>query len=369
MRILFLGDRSDIHTTLARELRRRGHECLVVGSADSYHGHEPDMVIRRGRYPGSGLVYATRLLSALPQLTGYDVIQCINPQFFSLRDGKLRYMLHELRKGNPNARLFLTLAQPDYYYVSACLGREKFRFSEYRTGEKPTDYARMCPEEERWLVLRSARDYAEWFYGEIEGAMATLPEYELASRHVLGDRLIYTGLPINVSELRERPFDAEGKLRILVGGRASAEVRDGVEEMREVARQVAAKHPDDVEVEYVTDLPWREYLEKAAEAHIVMGRLNGYSPGRESLSVLAMGRVAATGAQPEFYEALGAGETRRPIITMSPLDNDLAGTLERYVADRELLARMASEARAFVTEHFDVRSVADRFEAMYRRKG
>ena len=50
--------------------------------------------------------------------------------------------------------------------------------------------------------------------------------------------------------------------------------------------------------------------------------LYSYSPGTNAFQAMALGRVAATGAQPEYYEYIGEPDTGA-IIPLSPLVSDL----------------------------------------------
>ena len=43
MRILLLGEYSNVHATLAKGLRELGHEVTVASSGDSWKGYERDI--------------------------------------------------------------------------------------------------------------------------------------------------------------------------------------------------------------------------------------------------------------------------------------------------------------------------------------
>ena len=77
---------------------------------------------------------------------------------------------------------------------------------------------------------------------------------------------------------------------------------------------------------------------------------------------MALGRVAGTGAQPEFYEYIGEPELRPVICLSTPDAEEIKETLRRLILNPEPLAGMGREGRRIVEKHNDVRIVATRFE-------
>lgn len=146
MKILFLGDYSNLHGTLAAELRRRGHEVTLVSDRCGCMDVDNDIHLARRKGPFSGFDYLYRIFTLMPRFRGYDVVQFVNPHFFRLKPGKLMYFLRELRRHNGS--LFLSLAGNDHFFVKACVHGGIFRFSEFRIEKTPTRFARERAEHE-----------------------------------------------------------------------------------------------------------------------------------------------------------------------------------------------------------------------------
>ena len=127
MKILMLGDYSNLHACLAKELRRRGHEVTVVSDRGVYMQTQADMELRRKPGLLGTLRYAYRIMASLPKWTGYDVVQLINPGFLALKPEKLRMIYDILRKNNRS--VFLTLCSDDYFFVKDCVDSDLCRFS------------------------------------------------------------------------------------------------------------------------------------------------------------------------------------------------------------------------------------------------
>lgn len=359
MRILFIGDYSNVHATLARELRRRGHAVTVVSDGCGHMRTDTDIHLGRGRGLTGAVRYLTRLFGLLPGLRGYDAVQLINPHFLSLRPGRIRYFFKELKRHNGG--MFLTLAGNDHHFVRACHEGRMFRFSEFRTGTVRTPACEASPEMEYDWLSRDVRLFSEYIYGELAGAMSLLPEYDMASRPALGDRLLFTGLPIDLSSFGYSPLVTDDRVNLFVGMRSFSVARKGTDRLLDMVRGIERDMPDRCVVTNVRDMPLDEYNRQVGRAHIVFDQLYSYSPGMNALGAMAMGRVAATGAEPEYYSYIGEPD-ERPILRLSPLDPDIEERVRALVADPRPLAAMGAAGRRLVERHHDVRHVAGLFE-------
>ena len=104
MKILLIGEYSNVHATLAEGLRKLGHEVTVLSDGDSWKNYPRDIDVSRKPGKLGGILLMTRLCTLLPQMRGYDVVQLINPMFFELKAERLFYFYNDLRKHNK--RLF-----------------------------------------------------------------------------------------------------------------------------------------------------------------------------------------------------------------------------------------------------------------------
>lgn len=366
MKILFLGDYSNVHATLAREMRRRGHQVTLVGDGGGSMRTDTDIYLTRGSGMAAGLKYLYRIMSLLPQLKDYDVVQLVNPQFLKLRPGKNGYFYRQIRR--ENGPVFLTLAGNDYFFVDACCHSDMFRFSEFRIGREKTRQVIVDPEREYGWFANGMREYCEDVYETVKGAMSLLPEYDMASRPVLGDRLVYTGLPLDLSDYRYSEPDLSGKIRIMVGYSPSRMMEKGTDILLRIAQELAQEMPETVEAAGITGLPLNDYLRELSRSHIVLDQLYSYSPGMNALQTMAFGGVAASGAQPEFYSMAGE-ETARPLIALAPTDSepDIKERIRALVENRAEIARLSREGRAFVERNNDVRHVADLYEKVWNK--
>ena len=99
MKILLIGEYSNVHWTLAEGLRELGHEATVVSNGDFWKNYPRDIDVSRpkGRL---GPLLMLKILRLLPKMRNFDVVQLINPMFFELKAERLRFFYHFLRKNN-----------------------------------------------------------------------------------------------------------------------------------------------------------------------------------------------------------------------------------------------------------------------------
>ena len=89
MKILLVGEYSNVHWTLAEGLRLLGHEVKVLSNGDFWKNYPRDYSLVRESGRWSGVKYMFDLLRLLPKMRGYDVVQLINPMFLELTAERL----------------------------------------------------------------------------------------------------------------------------------------------------------------------------------------------------------------------------------------------------------------------------------------
>ncbi len=366
MRILMLGDYSNLHACLAKELRKRGHEVTLVSDRGGHMKTDADIELRRSSRLFGGMRYLYRVLATLPSWSGYDVVQLINPQFLSLKPGKLR-MVYDILKKN-NRSVFLTLCGNDHFFVKDCVDSDIFRFSEFRIGKEKAPLVKCDPRRESgWLIPEHA-SYTKHLYATIDGAMSVLPEYDMsAKKHMDSEKLIFTNLPIEIDSLEFTDMNMEGPVKILIGMRGNMQIQKGTARMLDLCKELEKEMPGKVEVKVVKDLSLADYLDELRKSHIVIDQLYSYSPATNALQTMALGRITASGAQQEYYDYIN--EDSRPIFCLSPLEDEatIKQRLSKLIEDKATMQKMAQEGRKLAEKHNDVRNIAPLFEAHWKK--
>lgn len=357
MKILFIGDYSNFHVTLAKELQTRGHQVTIVSEGSRCMDTARDIDITR--MPGTigSIKYLYRLFSIMQDLSGYDIVQLINPGFFQLKPGKLRYFFKELR--NHNGSIFLSLAGTDSNFVNACTRSSIFRYSEYRSGGMPTGYALKNKYAERAWLHPTLHEYCKYIYDHVDGCVSALYEYDAAARPLLGDKLSYIGLPIDLAAHKYQALDPTGKINLFIGIKEEMAGIKGSDLMLEAASSLKKELPDKINVIQVQNLPYTEYMKKQAEGHIVLDQLYSYTPAMNALGAMACGKATLSGGEEEFYDFIGEKELR-PVINVNPTCENIADKLRSVIVNPEELYKRSVDGRRFVEKHNDAKIVTDR---------
>lgn len=188
----------------------------------------------------------------------------------------------------------------------------------------------------------------------------------MAAEPVLGERLAFTNLPVDLTELQPSEMSFDGKVKVLVGQRSGYELPKGTDTLLDMARRVESRIPDKMEVINVRDLPWTEYKEVLRRVHVNLDQYYSYSPGMNALSSMALGRVAGSGAEPEYYSIIGE-EKLRPLLRVSPCEEHLEEELQALVTDYDRLRIMGAEGRQLVEKHNEAGLVTDKYLAHWNR--
>ena len=132
MKILLLGEYSNLHATLAEGLRKLGHQVLVVSDGTYIYDYPRDIALnRRGTGRLAAVSYALKLLRTLPCLTGFDIVQLINPDFLTLKAERQFSIYRFLRRHNKH--LVLGAFGNDWQWVKRNLEDRFMRYGDFYT--------------------------------------------------------------------------------------------------------------------------------------------------------------------------------------------------------------------------------------------
>lgn len=362
MRILFMGDYSGYHATLAAGLRHRGHDVTVVSDGNRYMDTGRDITLtRRGGFLGS-MHYLYDVTRLLESLKGYDAVQLIGPHFLSLRPGKISYVLEQLRKHN--GAVGLSMCSLDHFYVKAMLTDDLLPYSEFMAGGKPTEYSSACSRTVEQWMQPVCRDLAKQVYEEVDAAFTALYEYHAVACNLIPkEKLCYIGIGVDTKALQPTTgvsLTDKERLRIFIGAKAETEMIKGIPTLQRALERVAEENPEHYEIVRVGGVSLHEYLSEMQQADVVVDQLYSMTPATNALQAMAMGKVVIGGGEQVYYDFIGEPELR-PIINVDPRDANLSETLAAALADRAALEQRAKQGRELVVRHNDINMVTDRF--------
>ncbi len=359
MNILLIGEYSNVHWTLAEGLRKLGHKVTVVSDGDGWKDYSRDISLKRNLSWGKAgaLLYSLRLLALLPRLKGYDVVQFINPVFFSLKAEKLVPIYYRIAKNNK--RTFLGAFGMDRYYVKACIDTDVFKYSDFKLDGK----------------LRQSQDnsiwYRDWYKGEkgklndlmakeCDGIISGLYEYDAAYRPYFPDKLTYIPFPINTDTVVPGTPRKTDKVRFFIGIQKLRSQYKGTDIMMRALERVKNEMPDSCTIVKVESVPYPEYQRLLDSCHVMLDQLYSYTPAMNALLGMAKGLVVVGGGEPENYEILNEDDLR-PIINVGPDEQSVYEALKDLVVHKERIPELSRQSIEYIRKHHDYIKVAQRY--------
>lgn len=364
MKILLLGEYSNVHATLAAGLRQLGHEVCVASDGDGWKGYPRDVdLCRRSGWIGR-VAFLWRLLKALPRMRGYDVVQIINPQFLELKAERIMPFYRYLRRHN--GKVVMGAFGLDYYWVNINRELRPMRYSDFNIGDEARNDAVAMRDYREW-VGTARETLTKVVAKDADAIVAGLYEYfvtyELAEEGRLKDKLVYIPFPLVIPE-DVRPRKTDGKLRIFIGISKGRSAYKGTDIMLEVAREVERLYPDRMELRVAEGLPFDEYRRIIEDSDVLIDQLYGYSPAMNALLAMSKGIVTVGGGEPEHYELLGEKKLR-PIVNVEPTRESVFKALESLVLHPEKVNDMKMQSVEYVRRHHEYVQVARQYERLY----
>lgn len=363
MKILFAGDASNMHNCLAQQLRNMGHEAVVASDGSRWMDTERDINLLRQPGLMGTLRYLMDIKRALPLMTGFDIVEIASPIFLRLKPHRVARVFDYLKAHNRH--VVLSALATDVVYYNACHDGYTFRYSDYMLGNEPSPYVNsaeyVANQQDNWKQP-FMHHHSDHILQGIDGAVACLYEYYAAYKPVLGDRVVYGGIPIDTENLEYRPMEqAPDKVRLFIGIQRDRHVIKGTDKLLAAMKRVHDRYPGITQLEVVENLPYDEYTRRMRDSHIILDQLYSYTPGTNALIAMAQGLVAVSGAEPEYYRLIGEN-VNKPIINVSPLiESDIDEKLSWLIEHRDQLPQMSRASRIFVEKHNAAPVVAQRY--------
>lgn len=365
MKILLLGEYSNVHATLARGLRRCGHEVTVASDGDNWKGYSRDVDLRRNNYGKmSSLAYYFRIWRLFRGFRGYDVVQIINPVFIPLKAERIWPFYRYLRKHNK--RVFMGAYGIDYYYCKACADCKTFRYSDFNIGSQ----LRHTVETRVWTTdwLNGAKgELNRRIAADCDGIVAGLYEYYAAYRNEGFRHFAFIPFPIVPAPFEGKGMKVPEKVRFFIGIQRKRSAYKGTDIMLRALERAVALHPDEAEMVKVESVPFAEYCRLMDGSHVILDQLYGYTPAMNALEAMSRGLIVVGGGEPENYEILGE-QRLRPIVNVEPDEESVFRALCGIIARRAEIPALSADSREYVRRHHDYVKVARQYLDFWDRK-
>lgn len=362
MRILLLGEYSNVHNTLAKGLRSLGHTVTVISDGDGWKDYPRDIDLARNLNSRTGRIsFLWRLLKALPKMRGYDVVQLINPIFVELKAERIMPIYRYLRRNNK--KVVLGAFGMDYYWVSVNTDVRPLRYSDFNFGDNPRTDIEAQRFRNEWLGTAKEK-LCKAIAQDCDGIAAGLYEYWATYNEVTGLRSKMHFIPFPI-DLPENPStEHQGPLKLFAGISRDRSAYKGTDIMLQAAQDVQARYPELMELRIAEGVPFEQYKLMMDGADAILDQLYSYTPAMNSLLAMSKGIINIGGGEPENYSILGETELR-PIVNVEPNYESVYNELEKLVLDPSHIATLRQQSVEYVKRHHDYVKVAQQYLDFY----
>lgn len=364
MKILLLGEYSNVHTTLAKGLRKLGHEVVTASNGDFWKDYPRDIDLARPAGRLGGLRLMARLARMLPRLSGYDVVQLINPMFVELKAEHIMPLYQWLRRHN--GKVVLGAFGMDYYWVHENITRQPLRYSDFNMGGTLRTDANALKEQRDWMGTAKER-LNRHIAADCDGIVAGLYEYWACYGPLFNDKTTFIPFPIKPkADLRMEEKPEGSPLKVFVGISKGRSEYKGTDIMLAAAKAVCEKYRGRMELKVVCGLPFDRYVRALHSSDAILDQLYSYTPAMNALEAMSRGIVCVGGGEHENYDILGEHELR-PIVNVEPSYESVFHELEQLVLHPQRINELKRQSVAYVARHHDYIKVAAQYVDFYNR--
>lgn len=377
MKILLMGEYSNVHATLAEGLRKLGHEVTVLSNGDFWKNYPRDIDLVRKPGKLGGIAYMARLYRILPKLRGYDIVQLINPMFLELKAERILPIYRYLKQHN--RKIILGGFGMDYYWVSGCCYNKPLRYSDFNIGESLRTNTDALKERKDWLGTEKGR-LNQMIAEECDGIVTGLYEYWTCYHPIFPDKTTFIPFPIkphipapaqkdsqaHIEDSQVLSMTIPEKIKIFIGINRSRSEYKGTDIMLKAAQAIAEKYPNKLELRKAENLPFQEYVKMMNGSDAILDQLYSYTPSMNPLEAMSRGIICIGGGEPENYEILH--ETNlRPIINVQPNYESVCKELEKLILHPELIPILKKQSIEYIEKHHHYIKVAQKYESFYKQ--
>ena len=364
MKILLMGEYSNVHATLADGLRKLGHQVTVVSNGDFWKNYPRD--INMARRPGKlgGILLLLKLYTIVHKLRGYDIVQLINPMFLELKAERIFPIYRYLRRHNK--KVILGGYGMDYYWVKVCCDDKPLRYSDFNMGEELRFTADAEKEKKDWLGTAKER-LNRMIAEDCDGIVTGLYEYWACYQPSFPQKTTFIPFPIKTyAHPEDIPDSIPEKVKLFIGINKSRSEYKGTDIMLKAAQAIQKKYPEKVELRIAENIPFKEYVEMMNGSDAILDQLYSYTPSMNPLEAMARGIICVGGGEPENYKIIHEDKLK-PIINVQPCYESVYEELERLVLHPELIPQLRKDNIEYVNKHHEYIKVARSYEQFYQK--
>ena len=373
MKILLLGEYSNLHNSLKQALINMGHEVLLVCNADGFKKYETDILIKSHLEDYLLFKLIARLFARIfkinifeieiylrakkivNKLQGFDVVQLINENSFKTSPFLEIKLLKQIFKNNN--KVFLLSCGVDSVSVKHAMSK-KLKYSIltplFENASLKKKYKPILKyERENYLAL------AKFVQEYVNGIISSDLDYHIP---YLSEKK-YLGMipnPINTKKIKYYGINKSKKISILHAINSSNKIKKGNRFFEEALKIIDEKFKYKISIITTYDIPYKEHLENLKKCDILLDMVYAYDQGFNALEAMAMGKIVFTGAEEEWLKLYNIKEDT-VVINAVPNSMRIVKKLVWLIENPKMIKIISVNARKFIEKNHDFEKIATKY--------
>ena len=373
MKILLLGEYSNLHNSLKQALINMGHEVLLVGNADGFKKYETDILIKSHLEDYLLFKLIARLFlrifkinifeieiylrakKIVNKLQGFDVVQLINENSFKTSPLLEIKLLKQIFKNNN--KVFLLSCGVDSVSVKYAMSK-KLKYSIltplFENASLKKKYKPILKyERENYLAL------GKFVQENVNGIISSDLDYHIP----YFNKKKYLGMipnTINIQKIKYYGINKSKKISILHAINSSNKIKKGNKFFKEALEIIDKKFKSKINIITTYNLTYKEHPENLKKCDILLDMVYAYDQGYNALEAMAMGKIVFTGAEEEWLKLYNIKEDTA-VINAVPNTIRIIEKLVWLIENPKMLKSISANARKFIEKNHDFEKIAIKY--------
>ncbi len=373
MKILLLGEYSNLHNSLKQALINMGHEVLLVGNADGFKKYQTDILIKSHLEDYLLFKLIARLFvrifkinifeieiylrakKIVNKLQGFDFVQLINENSFKTSPLLEIKLLKQIFKNNK--KVFLLSCGVDSVSVKHAISK-KLKYSILT----PLFENASLEKKYKPILKYKRKNYlalGEFVQKHVNGIISSDLDYHIPYLN----KKKYLGMipnPINIQKIKYYGINKSKKISILHAINSSNKIKKGNKFFEEALEIIDKKFKSKISIVTTYDLPYKEHLENLKKCDILLDMVYAYDQGYNALEAMAMGKIVFSGAEEEWLKLYNIKEDTT-VINALPNTMKVVEKLIWLIENPKILKSISVNARKFIEKNHDFEKISTKY--------
>jgi len=370
MKILLIGEYSNLHNSLKQGLVKNGYNVVLLGNGDGFKDYDADILIKSSffekkilkiiakivdRLTGISLneiEFFIRSLFKIKALKNFDVVQLINERAFKTSPWMEKILLKELVKNNK--KIFLLACGVDNVSLTYA-NEKKFRYSILTPYLENSSQKKEYKQTLKYLSPGYLR-LSKYVKNIVSGIISSDLDYHIPYKGTEK----YLGMipnPINIDKLKNPYPIKRSRIHILHAINSKNKIKKGNKIFEKSLLIIEKKYSDKIKVITTIDNSYSSHIKNVENCDILLDQVYAYDQGYNALEAMALGKVVFTGAEVEWAEYYKIKENMVAINAL-PDVSKIVDKLSWLIENPIHLKNISINARKFIEIHHNYKSIA-----------